>query len=320
MSEQLQVYTGAGMSRQDRIRELLQSFLSGRNSKTAQAYHGDLCDFAAFLGAEDPDTATRVLLAFDGGDANHCVLRYKQHLIERDLAAATINRRLAALRSLTKMGRMLGLITWCLEIPGLKAAPYRDVRGPGLSAIRAMMDLCRQRGDTKGVRDLAVLRLLFDLGLRRGEVVSLRLKDVELENGVLHVLGKARLQREALSLPEATQKALRAWIDRRGSEDGPLFVGLDRPHDGPSRGGLTSEGVYKVVKTLGKKLGLDVRPHGLRHSAVTAAVEAATDAGLPVPDVLQFSRHRSLSTMQVYVDHVRDSQGAIAAAVAASVM
>ena len=75
-----------------------------------------------------------------------------------------------------------------------------------------------------------------------------------------------------------------------------------------------------MVRKRGDQVGVRARPHGLRHSAITSAGEAATEAGLPVPEVLSFSRHRSLSTLMVYADRLRDSQGKPASAVAASVM
>ena len=62
------------------------------------------------------------------------------------------------------------------------------------NALVLGLEDCRERVDDKGFRDYAILRLLFDLGLRRGEVMSLRLEDVDLEAGLLKVLGKGQTQ------------------------------------------------------------------------------------------------------------------------------
>jgi integrase/recombinase XerC len=147
----------------------------------------------------------------------------------------------------------LGVITWALEIPNLKAQSYRDTKGPGRPAVRAMMEHCRARGDRKGVRDFALLRILFDLGLRRGEVVTLDLEHIDLEAVTVSILGKGRLQRETLNMPRATIDALRAWISERGTEPGPLFLSCDNARKGDGR--LSSEGIYKTVRKIGKDVG-----------------------------------------------------------------
>ena len=83
----------------DSVRRLLSAFLSGRNERTIRAYGADLDDFSQYLGALDIDAASRILLSSLPGDANAMVLGYRSHLVDRELSPATINRRLAALRS-----------------------------------------------------------------------------------------------------------------------------------------------------------------------------------------------------------------------------
>lgn len=117
---------------------------------------------------------------------------------------------------------------------------------------------------------LALLRLLRDLGLRRGEAVRLDVSDLDLAGDRIMVLGKARSQKEPVTLPEPTKAALEAWLQARGTEDGPLFVNFDRPGKG---GRLTGSAVYFIVSELGTKAGLTVRPHGLRHLAITSALD-----------------------------------------------
>ncbi len=81
-----------------------------------------------------------------------------------------------------------------------------------------------ERTDAKGLRDKAILHLLYDLALRRSEVVGLDLEDVDLERGTLRILGKGRLQKEVLSLPTRTRGILSEWIRCRGELGGPLFI------------------------------------------------------------------------------------------------
>src|SRR5438132_6097151 len=87
---------------------LLAAFLSGRKAETIKAYRADLEDFQIFIQAPALSEAAQRLIASAPGDANAMALAYKTHLLERGLSA-TVNRRLAALRSLVKLARTLGL-------------------------------------------------------------------------------------------------------------------------------------------------------------------------------------------------------------------
>src|SRR5207244_1996027 len=153
----------------------------------------------------------------------------------------------------------------------LRAEPYRDTRGPGADGFRRLLEQLARRSDTKAVRDRVLLRLLFDLGLRRSEVVLLDLADWDREKGTLAVLGKGRTAKVQLTLPFPTRTTLEAWLAVRGDEPGPLFGSLDRARKGTGR--LTGAGLYALVRHLGKQAGLKVWPHGLRHSAITEALD-----------------------------------------------
>src|SRR6516165_11835539 len=150
---------------------LLTAFFNGRKAETIKAYQADLDDFRAFLKSATLEQAAHLLLASNLGQANAIVLDYKAHLLGRQLTPATINRRLAALRSLVKLARTVGLIPWKLEVEGMKSEGYRDTRGPGRIGFRDMLHVLDRRKDVKAVRDRTILRCLFDLGLRRAEVL-----------------------------------------------------------------------------------------------------------------------------------------------------
>src|SRR3989442_635771 len=170
---------------------LVERFL-GRRQKlsTRQAYAQDLADFAGFLGAESAQAAAMQLLAGGPGLANQLVHDYLVQLRQKGLASATINRRLSALRSLVRLARLFQLISWTLELSGEKLERYRDTRGPGLSGMRRLLQALEERQDAKAARDRAILRLAFDLGLRRGELASLDLDYLDLEAGPQAARGK----------------------------------------------------------------------------------------------------------------------------------
>lgn len=286
--------------------DLTAAFLSGRNARTLLAYRKDLEDFQAFIGAPSLQAAGVVLTSSGSGPANALALAYRVHLQERGLAPNTVNRRLAALRSLVKLGRVLGVVSWSLEVEGMKAAPYRDTRGCGVEGFLKMMESLEAGLDSKTIRDRAILRLLFGQVLRRGEVVTLDRSHLDLETGRLSILGKGRTQRETITLAPKVLEALKAWVAVRGEEEGPLFPALDRGHAGHR---MTGAAVYKIVSGLGKVVGLKTRPHGLRHAGITAALDAT---GGNTRSVQRFSRHKKLETLSLYDDARQDLAGEVA--------
>ncbi len=259
------------------------------------------------------DEAAHCLLAWGNGPANELALRYRAYLLERGLSPATINRRLAALRSLVKLARTLGMVMWTLDVPSVRSEAYRDTRGPGKGALRRICRRLRRSESPKAARDYALIRLMYDLALRRGEVAALDLEDADLEAGTLAVIGKGRTEKEKLTLPMATKEALKGWIDFRGPDPGALFVNFDRAGKG---GRLTGRSIERIVKKLGEAVGVEVRPHGLRHAAITEALDAT---GGDVRAVQKFSRHRDLRTLMVYDDNRSDLAGEVAAIVSSKV-
>src|SRR5260370_27853100 len=154
---------------------LLRAFLNGSKAETITASRQALEDFQAFIQAPSLEQAAGLVLASGAGEANAMALDYKAHLMDRKLGANTINRRLTALRSLVKLGRTLGVVPWTIEVQSVKADPYRDTRGPGRAGFRDMLDSLAKRKDPNSMRDRALLRCLFDLGLRRAEALNLDL-------------------------------------------------------------------------------------------------------------------------------------------------
>ncbi|MBU0514798.1 MAG: tyrosine-type recombinase/integrase [Proteobacteria bacterium] len=298
--------------------DLIHAFLSGRSERTIRAYRADLENFAAYLGVATIDQAAGLLLGHGHGGANRLALAYKNGMVERmqkgELAPATLNHRLTALRSLVKLARTLGRITWALDVENVKHKSYRDTKGPGRANVTRMLDAVRRRTDSKGVRDYALLRLLYDLGLRRSEATGLDLADLDLEAGTVAILGKGRHEREALELPAETKAVLTAWVEVRGQEPGPLFTNMDRARKGDGR--LTGRGLYRVVATWGGMIGVRVRPHGLRHSAITAYLDLS---GGDLRGAQAFGRHANASTTMRYDDNRTNAGAKAARLVAASV-
>lgn len=302
--------------------DVLAAFLSGKNRHTLAAYDADLRDFARFLALDPPKLAVAALVTSQRGDAHAIALAWRVHLEARGLAPATVARKLAALRSIVKLAGQLGQVDWELTIASPRSEGYRDTSGPGEQGWRSVRDQAKAaaaEGTPLRVRDLAIVRLLHDLALRREEACRLDLADVDLDDlGVpmrIWIVGKKRTQKEALTLPRPTAEAIAAWIVLRGPDPGPLFVRLDLGAGTDAMGRLTGRSVANLVNRLGERSGLRrrLRPHGLRHQAITEALDRT---GGDVRKVQRFSRHADLKTLVVYDDRRRDGAGEVSKLIA----
>jgi integrase/recombinase XerC len=295
----------------DKLRRLLEDFLAGLKPNTLRGYQQGLADFASFVGAVDAEQAAGMLLANGHGEANHLALSYRANMIERDLSANTINGRLAAIRALVKVARMLGLVDWSVEARNVKAQPYRDTKGTGVDGFRLLLAHLADRIDPKAIRDRAIVRLLFERALRREEVATLDVAHLDLPTNTVSVLGKGRRERETLTLAAPTCRALADWLAVRGTMPGPLFINFDRARKGDGR--LTGAGIWSIITALGEVTGQRVRPHGLRHAGIT---EALDKTGGDVRRVREFSRHSDVATVLIYDDNRKDVAGDVARLVA----
>jgi integrase/recombinase XerC len=109
-----------------------------------------------------------------------------------------------------------------------------------------------------------------------------------------------------MTLPAPTKTALEAWLEARGTDDGPLFVNFDRAGKG---GRLTGSAVYFIVRGLGTRAGVTVRSHGLRNLAITSALDLTKG---DVRAVQKFSRHKDVRVLNTYDDNRQDLAGDVA--------
>ena len=156
----------------------------------------------------------------------------------------------------------------------------------------------------RGIRDRALIELLYATGLRVSEMVNLRQQDLNLEGGYLTCFGKGRKQRLVPIGDEAS-----AWLRRYIREGRPLLLGK---RSSPrlfvnARGGaaLTRVGFWKILKSHGKQAGLPrtLSPHVLRHSFATHLLERGAD----LRAIQMMLGHSDLSTTQIYT-HILDAR------------
>lgn len=294
--------------------DVLASLLADKRSpNTRNAYAKDLRDFFRFAAGVDEPTPELVtqFLQLERSNGVALVLRYKANLLnERGLKEATVNRRLAAIKALVNFARQLGKCDYTLEdVKGEKVIPYRDTTGISHLSYRLMLEVPK-RNKLKGKRDYAILRLLWDNALRRSEISLADIKDLDRDRRVLQILGKGKgSQKTAVTLSQPTIEAVLDWLQARKEEDikQPLFIALDRASYGHR---LTGTAIYKLVEKIATEAGITKKlsPHRIRHSGITAALEAT---GGDVRKVQKLSRHVNLNTLMIYDDNRQDLQGEI---------
>ena len=291
-----------------KAKHLIEIFLASQKPATRAAYEVDLEAYRRHANAETAAEAMGDLLRLGAGAAAGLAKLYKAAL-RNSHAATTVNRRLSCLRSFTRMARDLYETDWRLRISDLKIVRSRNTAGPGAEAVKRMLAAAHRQGGDKGPRDKAIVWLLYGLGLRRGEVAAIDREHVNLgaRPPTIEIRAKGYNQPLVLAMPERVVEGVHGWIVHRGNHDGPLFTGMSRAHDRSRR--ITDAGIGVIVKSLGRAVGVETTPHGLRHTAITEAVRR-----MPMPDAQAFSRHASLNTLRVYYDH--DQAAALDAATA----
>ncbi|MBZ0100744.1 MAG: tyrosine-type recombinase/integrase [Thermoanaerobaculia bacterium] len=269
----------------------------------------------------------------------------------RKLAAATVNRLLAGVAAFVRTANQVGLLAWRFERGDV---PYRSIpararrartRGPHPSAYRLILGAAAAEASPRAERDLAILRLAGDLGLRRREIHQLDLDDVEEGKAgrmTLSVTRKGETEQIPLTVPAPTAAVLRAWVALRGDAPGPLLVSLENEdHPGTGEGSrpgrrrgrppadpseineaglrrIPYSTLYAIVRRYSERVGEPTRPHGLRHMALSEAMGYAARKGWPLSKVLEFSGHspRSVAILFDYADEFEDAQGQLAEMVA----
>lgn len=283
---------------------LQQLLVDKRSPNTRKAYERDVARFFKFMTGKEvtPDLVLE-FLHLERTQAVSVVLKYKASLIQQGLKEASVNRCIAAIKSLVVMGRKLGVCDYSLEdIKGEKVEKYRDTTGIDAETFKRVLAQC-DRSTPQGKRDYALLRLLWGNALRRNEISQLNIRDFDPSSKTLRILGKGRgTQSEVIDLGAGTVEAIAQWLEvSRGvrPDDAPLFTSLDFHNNGHR---LTGDGLRKIVVRLCSKAGVKktMSPHRIRHSAITAALDA-TDGN--VRKVQKLSRHRQLDTLMIYDDN-----------------
>ena len=276
-----------------------------RSVHTKRAYNTDLRDFFLFISGKLPEQI--FVLKFLHLEQHHAitiVLKYKAHLIKnKQLAEATINRRLSTIKSLTAIGRKLGICKYTLEdIKCEKVESYRDATGISPTDFSNVLKLVN-RNTLKGKRDYAILRLLWDNALRRSEICNINVEDFDATSNRLFILGKGKgTQKTIVDLSQKTVEAITDWLivsKKETKNKQALFTVI--AYNGHNKR-LSGEAIRRLVNNLCKQVGItkQMSPNRIRHSSITTVLNQNNGNYRATQ---KFSRHSKADTVIKYDDN-----------------
>ncbi len=271
----------------------------GSSPATVAAYAADLVDYERFLTARGV-SRVRDIVRDD-------VAAYASDLMERGYAASSASRRLSAVK---------GFHRFCLREGAAERNPAETVQLPrkprllpdvlSIEQAAALMEVVPAL-DARGMRDRAVLELLYGCGLRASECTRLDLADCDLVEGFVRVTGKGDKERVS-PIAGAAARALAAYLDearpalaRAGVRSTPaVFLN--------ARGGrISRQSVHRIVADAGRACGIEgLHPHTLRHSYATHLLQGGADLRV----IQEILGHADIATTQVYTHvsraHIRE--------------
>jgi integrase/recombinase XerD len=284
------------------MQETIQSFTDylqtekKASKNTEVSYQRDLRKLAVFLkehGIEKPEQMNATVLN-----------SYLLYLEREHFSPATISRSIAAIHMFCQYACQEGIM---VSDPSKALQPPRVERKmPEILSIAEVDLLLRQpKTDTpKGIRDKAMLEMLYATGIRVSELIHLKTQDVNLMMGYI----TCRDEKERIvPFGGLAKKALEQYLGSaraalmHGREDDVLFVNC-------SGGPMSRQGFWKILKSYAKSAGItaDITPHTLRHSFATHLLQNGAD----LKSVQEMMGHADISTTQMYlhlgVNKIRD--------------
>ena len=265
----------------------------GASYHTLRSYKSDLKEFEEFLREnwnikDVRDVSRKAIRDFLGSFSRY---GYDKR---------SISRKLSTIKSFFKFLKKENMVEINPTI-GIKA-PKLELKLPSFlteKAIEKLMELPYKR-DFFGLRDKAILEMLYGTGIRASELIGLNLSDIDMLEEVIRVRGKGGKER-ILPLPEMAKRALNEYLQLRKPslskgfllkyEDGPLLLSKRKTR-------LTTRSLYRIVKKYLEKVAelTHMSPHTLRHTFATHLLNKGCD----LKTVQELLGHSSISTTQIY--------------------
>ncbi|CQR74079.1 Tyrosine recombinase XerD [Sporomusa ovata DSM 2662] len=260
----------------------------GLAQNTLESYGRDLRQYQTFLQNSQLD--------FLRNSNRDTILSYLNNLQGKGRAVSTISRNLAAIKSFYQY---LVRERHLEKDPAVNLeSPKLEKKLPKILSIAEVEELLKQPNTIQptGLRDKAMLELLYATGIRVSELINLNISDVNLDMGYIKCYGKGAKER-IVPLGSIAAKCAQEYINKgrpklvRTYEESSLFVN----HHGNR---LTRQGFWKIIKkyALEANITKDITPHTLRHSFATHLLENGAD----LRSVQEMLGHADISTTQIY--------------------
>ena len=273
------------------VREWLDFMLTGRglSGNTVAAYQQDMQSFCMFM--------EELTLRLQDIDEEHLML-FSAWLRGRGDGSRTLARRLSCLRS---------FFSWCVEedvLPKNPAALIDNPKLPGsLPDVLGRADLEAMLSapvltDRLGMRDKAMLELLYAAGLRVSELTGLKVSDIDMQRGIVKVFGKGSKER-LVPIHAVALTAIETYVRDARPALNPVEDALFLNRSGK---GLTRQAVFKLIKRYAEQTGVrcHISPHTFRHSFATHLLEGGAD----LRTVQMLLGHADLAATELYT-HVQ---------------
>lgn len=292
------------------ITDLADDFLSylrierGASANTIKSYKLDLSMYSEFLS----ESGILEVVDID----RDTVLAFESWLSERGYSASTTKRRMAAVKAMHKFAvrEDASNINPASAIPLPKMSrKLPDVLS--IDKVCKMLDLMNDPS-AAGMRDRALMEVLYGCGLRVSEASNLDMSDIFLDEGFLRIMGKGKKER-IVPISGAAARALSEYID-----GGPRAIlsmkskslkndSLNAVFLNQRGGRLTRQGIHRIVADAGAAVGIEgLHPHTLRHSFATHLLEGGAD----LRAIQEMLGHSDISTTQIYThvdrSHLRE--------------
>jgi integrase/recombinase XerD len=262
------------------------------NQNTVVAYRNDLTQACAYLTRQQIQNWPEVTREHIAG----YLLEMRENQAYRP---ATIARRLAALKAFFRYLRAEELVTVdpleSLEAPRIQKEPPQTLTPEQIARLFQQVD----SSSPAGIRDLAMLHLLYATGMRVSELISLNVEDVHVALSIVVCPGqRGRSKRErTLPLSEVAIQAAKRYLDEirpQMANRHPELDALFLNHHGDR---LTRQGFWLIIKGYARQAGItDITPHKLRHSFAVLMLRE----GMELRSVQELLGHAHISTTQVY--------------------
>lgn len=260
------------------------------SSNTEVSYERDLKKLQKYLMEEQLVTEWEKVTATN-------LNSYMLYLEREKFAASTISRNVASIRAFYQYMNKKGLVPG--DISEELKPPKIEKKVPDILTVNEVDLLLKQpKGDSaKGLRDKAMLELLYATGIRVSELIHLKVDDINMKMSYIHC--SERNKERIIPFGNTAKKALSAYVDK-GRKD--LLHGIDNDEFfvNCSGGAMSRQGFWKVLKGYARDAGIevDITPQTLRHSFATHLIQNGAD----LKSVQEMLGHADISTTQIYLN------------------